>query len=103
MARTFFSKVTEIEDPSDPQNNKVKVRKDTPFDAIVIGSGNRAKPTDSSVNDYLFMVRDINTKTQSFVSDIPEPILISDLMEMKTDPLALPPAVWRTLLSLKWN
>ena len=86
VARTFFSKVTEIEDPSDPQNNKVKVRKDTPFDAIVIGSGNRAKPTDSSVNDYLFMVRDINTKTQSFVSDIPEPILISDLMEMKTDP-----------------
>ncbi|PHI38121.1 pilus assembly protein [Pseudoalteromonas sp. GCY] len=82
IARTFYSKVTETR----YNGNLIKERRDTPFDAIVIGSGNRSKPTDSSVTDYLFMIRDIHTKTQSFVNDIPEPILISDLMEMKSDP-----------------
>ncbi|MEK0159054.1 PilC/PilY family type IV pilus protein [Pseudoalteromonas piscicida] len=82
VARTFYSKVTETR----YNGSLIKERRDTPFDAIVIGSGNRSKPTDSSVTDYLFMIRDIHTKTQSFVNDIPEPILISDLMEMKNDP-----------------
>ncbi|TMS80194.1 hypothetical protein, partial [Pseudoalteromonas sp. S981] len=72
IARTFYSKVTETR----YNGNLIKERRDTPFDAIVIGSGNRSKPTDSSVTDYLFMIRDIHTKTQSFVNDIPDPILI---------------------------
>ncbi|PCK32551.1 pilus assembly protein [Pseudoalteromonas piscicida] len=82
VARTFYSKVTETR----YNGSLIKERRDTPFDAIVIGTGNRAKPTDSSVTDYLFMIRDLNTKTKSFVEDIPEPILINDLMEMKSDP-----------------
>ncbi|MCF7512565.1 pilus assembly protein [Pseudoalteromonas sp. L23] len=85
IARTFYSQVTKTIFGTGKDDYRMD-RKDTPFDAIVIGSGNRAKPIDSSVTDYLFMVRDMNTKTKSFVEDIPEPIVISDLMEMKDDP-----------------
>jgi len=85
VARTMFSKVTNT-----TENDKTTItRQDTPFDAVLIGSGNRPKPTLTNVQDQLFMIRDINTVTKSFLDDdIPAPITTSDLMNVNNDPFA---------------
>ncbi|MEG3757925.1 PilC/PilY family type IV pilus protein [Pseudoalteromonas carrageenovora] len=82
VARTTFSKVTE----TDVDGKKVITRLDTPYDAIVVGSGNRSKPTSTGEQNQLFMIRDENTVTQSFEDNKPEPIKTSDLMLMNSDP-----------------
>ena len=76
VARTMFSKVT-IKDG-------VVTRLDTPYDAIVIGSGNRSNPNGEGTADELFMIRDENTVTKLFES-APKAITHSMLMEMNDD------------------
>ncbi|WP_409424975.1 pilus assembly protein [Pseudoalteromonas sp. RW-H-Ap-1] len=82
IARTLFSKVTETIINGD----KVITRLDTPYDAVVIGSGNRSKPTNTNEQDQLFMIRDENTLTRSFKTNAPAAIKPSDLMIMNDDP-----------------
>jgi type IV pilus assembly protein PilY1 len=82
VARTLFSKVTETTINGD----KVITRLDTPYDAVVIGSGNRSKPTNTNEQDQLFMIRDENTLTRSFKINAPAAIKPSDLMIMNDDP-----------------
>ncbi|MDK1287263.1 pilus assembly protein [Pseudoalteromonas umbrosa] len=83
IARTYFSKVTEeIVD-----GKATTIRRDVPYEGILIGSGNRAKPTSTNIKNFLFMVRDENTKTQSFTSDnTPSVIRASNLFNVTNDP-----------------
>ncbi|MFY8283555.1 PilC/PilY family type IV pilus protein [Pseudoalteromonas sp. SSMSWG5] len=85
IARSVYSKVSEV-----VINGKSSVtRVDTPFDAVLIGSGNRTQPLSKAVNDQLFMLRDINTLTQSFTGNkVPNTITQSDLMNVSSDPFA---------------
>ncbi|WP_096348961.1 MULTISPECIES: pilus assembly protein [Pseudoalteromonas] len=85
VVRTFFSKVTVTTTP----DGSVKTRKDTPYEAVMLGSGNRSRPTLTGVNDYLFMIRDEHTVTQSFQTNVPEVITIGNLMDITGDPFAL--------------
>ncbi|WMS95375.1 PilC/PilY family type IV pilus protein [Pseudoalteromonas sp. HL-AS2] len=78
VARTMFSKVTITGD--------VITRLDTPYDAIVIGSGNRSNPNGEGTADELFMIRDENTVTQSFTDKEPAAIKPANLMDMNDDP-----------------
>lgn len=82
VARTVYSKVTE----TSVNGKTVMTRLDTPYDAIVIGSGNRSKPTGTDVRDELFMIRDENITTQSFKASAPKTITVDDLMLMNSDP-----------------
>ncbi|MCQ8877814.1 PilC/PilY family type IV pilus protein [Pseudoalteromonas shioyasakiensis] len=83
VARTMYSKVSYTSYNGDT----VVTRKDTPFDAILIGSGNRSNPIGTITNDQLYMIRDTNTITKTFKSaDIPEAITIADLMNVNSDP-----------------
>ncbi|NOU50638.1 pilin biogenesis protein [Pseudoalteromonas sp. JBTF-M23] len=84
VANTYFSKVTR----TTVSGTTFKTRKDTPYEAILLGSGNRSRPTLNGVRDYLFMIRDENTVTQSFQSNVPEPIKINNLMDISNDPFA---------------
>nr|WP_036975715.1 PilC/PilY family type IV pilus protein [Pseudoalteromonas luteoviolacea] len=83
IARTYFSKVTvEIVD-----GKPTKIRRDVPYEGILIGSGNRAKPTSTHVKNFLFMLRDEYTKTQSFTSEnTPATIKASQLFNVTNDP-----------------
>lgn len=83
VARTMFSKVTQT---TVKKGEVVTTRLDTPYDAIVIGSGNRSKPTDTNEQDQLFMIRDENTITKSFKGKEPTSIRPADLMVMTDDP-----------------
>lgn len=78
VARTLFSKVT--------IKGGVTTRLDTPFDAIVIGSGKRTNPNDAETADQLFMIRDENTVTQLFSDKKPDVIKPDNLMVMNDDP-----------------
>jgi len=81
VARTLYSKVSET-----TINGETAItRLDTPYDAIVIGSGNRSKPTGINEDDQLFMIRDENTVTKSFTTS-PTAIKPTDLMQMNSDP-----------------
>ncbi|MBO7925795.1 pilin biogenesis protein [Pseudoalteromonas sp. K222D] len=82
VARTMFSKVTQTTE----KGEVVTTRLDTPYDAIVIGSGNRSKPTDTNEQDQLFMIRDENTVTKSFLTKAPATIVKEDLMQINHDP-----------------
>ena len=82
VARTIYSKVTETR----VNGSTVITRLDTPYDAIVISSGNRSKPTGTNEKDQLFMIRDENTVTKSYKTSAPDPIVPADLMKMNSDP-----------------
>ncbi|TMO74247.1 pilin biogenesis protein [Pseudoalteromonas sp. S3785] len=83
VARTMFSKVSK----TSYGGEEITTRLDTPYDAIVIGSGNRSNPLATNEQDHLYMIRDEQTVTQTFDSqNTPEPILPGDLMLMNDDP-----------------
>jgi len=83
VARTMFSKVSK----TSYGGEEVTTRLDTPYDAIVIGSGNRSNPLATNEQDHLYMIRDEHTVTQTFDSqNTPEPIVPNDLMLMNDDP-----------------
>lgn len=82
VARTIYSKVSE----TTVDGSTVITRLDTPYDAIVIGSGNRSKPTGTNEKDQLFMIRDENTVTKSYKTNAPDTIVPADLMQMNSDP-----------------
>jgi type IV pilus assembly protein PilY1 len=86
VARTYFNKVS----VSGIGANATKTRKKTPYDAVLLGSGNRTRPiSSSSVVDYLFMIRDEHTVTKSFEkNDIPAPIEFNNLLDVSNDPFA---------------
>jgi len=86
VARTYFSKVTINQ--SSGNTNKTITRKDTPYEAILIGSGDRTSPLSTQVDDYLFMLRDENTVTQSFSKNVPKTIVMSDLLDVEYDPFS---------------
>ncbi|CCQ09608.1 Type IV fimbrial biogenesis protein PilY1 [Pseudoalteromonas luteoviolacea B = ATCC 29581] len=82
IARTLFSKVTN----KSVDGKVIKTRRDTPYEAILLGSGNRSHPNWTSTSDYLFVIRDENTITQSFTTNAPQTVVLSDLMDMNSDP-----------------
>lgn len=84
VARTMFSKASKT---TNENGVEITTRLDTPYDAIVIGSGNRSNPLATNEQDHLYMIRDEHTVTQTFNSeDKPTAIVPSDLMLMNDDP-----------------
>jgi len=81
IARTFF---TDRVETTINQNTTI-ISKETPYDAILLGSGDRSTPTATDTEDKFFMLQDGNVRTQSFVSgatapnlEPPSPILFND-------------------------
>ena len=83
VARTFFSKVTK----TITSNGAYSTRREVPYEAIIIGTGNRASPLEKIVNNQLYVIRDENTVTRSYQGDeIPDTIYHSQLMQVKDEP-----------------
>ncbi|MDE3273484.1 pilus assembly protein [Pseudoalteromonas sp. G4] len=77
VARTYYSKVTTFKLDGEVVN---ATRMTVPFEAVVVGSGDRTSPLDQSDSDSLYMVRDVNVITKSYKLDAPAPIKVSELM-----------------------
>ena len=66
------------------------VQQDIPYDAVLIGSGDKSNPIGTNTDDVFFMIKDINIKTHQFtgssVPAIPAPIKIGDLADYTQNP-----------------
>ena len=88
VARTYFSKVKQTTITDDSGTHVVYNRKVTPFEAVLIGSGNRVSPVTSvSTTNQLYMIRDENTITKYFDTP-PKTIKANELNSVDSDPFA---------------
>lgn len=81
VEKTFFTDTVEVTIDGDT----TVVSQETPYDVVLIGSGDRSTPTATDTDDKFFMLQDENVVTQSFVSgasapalEPPSPILFND-------------------------
>jgi len=90
IVRTFISETIETE-VTDAQGgtSTMTVHQEKPYDAILIGSGDRSNPLGTDTSDSFFMIKDEHIKTQTFSSSStpPTPTTIekSGLFDFTTD------------------
>ncbi len=74
----------------DLNGDDILVKQDMPYDAILIGSGDRVNPLGTDTDNSFFMLKDINIHTQEFsaLSTPPTPavIAITDLYDYTNNP-----------------
>lgn len=100
--RRFFSEpsvvrayITETIDSGkkDSEGESIIVQQDVPYDAVLLGSGDRSNPIGKDTDDMFFMIKDNNIKTLQFTSDsVPplptDPIKLGDLADFSLNPFA---------------
>ncbi|MEO2278978.1 pilus assembly protein [Pseudoalteromonas pernae] len=87
VARTYYTHVETDQVTVDGETTTTVSRQERPFEAVLVGSGNRSHPLETSVDDYLYMLRDTYTKTQTFgLTNTPSPIKHSELMDITDEP-----------------
>ncbi|MBL0527702.1 hypothetical protein JD474_01045 [Aeromonas caviae] len=78
--------------------NMVYSYQDRPFDAVLIGSGDRNRPSsESTVRNGYFMLRDYDVMPRATNATVRDPILVSDLYDVTNDPLSVQTTVEGTL------
>ncbi|WP_017443667.1 pilus assembly protein [Gayadomonas joobiniege] len=88
IVRTFYKQKKSVSIEGQ-ENSQVVVSKEIPYEGIVLGSGNRAKPNATNINDQLYVIQDRNIVTQSFkTAPSWSNIKLSDLYDMTDDPVA---------------
>lgn len=94
IARTFITETfqTTIQD-ADGVESVVFRKQEKPYDAILLGSGDRSNPLGIDTQDTFFMIKDENISTQSFSSGTtpatPETIYFDDLYNYTDNPFDL--------------
>lgn len=66
VAQTVITNMSELTRVVDGKSSKVVIKQNIPYDAVIIGSGHRAMPSDLSRSDMFFALQDRNVITQSF-------------------------------------
>lgn len=83
VVQTFVNETKQI---TDAETGEVTtVHQQVPFDAVLVGSGNRSHPKYTSVNDYYFMVQDKEIVSKSFTT-VPAVIDFADLYDITASP-----------------
>jgi len=90
IVRTFISETLETTITEDGDTKTIKVHQEIPYDAILLGSGDRSNPLGKDTKDSVFMIKDKYIKTQTFSSSTvpatPAAILNSDLYNYTYNP-----------------
>jgi type IV pilus assembly protein PilY1 len=87
VARSFFSHVNETEiTNADGTTETIILRNELPYDAVMVGSGNRSHPNETTTSDMLFLVQDRTIVTKSFIEEIPDPIVLNNLYDITSNP-----------------
>ncbi len=76
VAQTTFSNISQV-DVTDAQGatSTTETYQNVPYDAVAVGTGNRAHPTGLDTNDMFFVLQDRNVVTR-VVADVPVPAVI---------------------------
>jgi len=100
ITETIESQVTDI----DGNTSTVTVNQEIPYDAVLLGSGDRSNPLGTDTDDTFFMIKDNNIITQTFSSSstppTPSAITISDLYNFTSDPFGNVSAAGKQALSV---
>lgn len=76
----------------DVSGKDIIVQQDIPYDAILLGSGDKTNPISTDNADKFFMLKDINIKTQQFTASTipatPDPIVLTDLADYTDNPFS---------------
>lgn len=93
IVRTFISETIEKQVTDiDGKTTKIVSHQEKPYDAILIGSGDRSNPLGTDTADAFFMIKDENIKTKSFYSaaepKAPTTLFKSDLYDYSDDPFS---------------
>jgi type IV pilus assembly protein PilY1 len=88
IVRTLITKTLQsTTTDADGNTHTVISRQEVPYDAILIGSGDRTSPADTSTDDKFFMIKDPNITTQSFTAGTsPSVVTLSDLYDYTDNP-----------------
>lgn len=74
----------------DQFGDAIIVKQEVPYDAVLIGSGDRSNPLGNDTDDVFYMIKDINIKSQQFTASstppIPNPIALYDLFNYTDNP-----------------
>ncbi|MBA6362179.1 rRNA (guanine-N1)-methyltransferase [Colwellia sp. BRX8-4] len=94
IARTYISDTIETTSvDANGTSSTVVTKQERPYEAILIGSGDRSTPAANDTDDKFFMIKDANIVTTSFVASpthpqlaIPAVILATDLYDYTNNP-----------------
>ena len=91
IVRTFISEVIEAKVTDiNGKTTTIVSHQEKPYDAVLIGSGDRSNPLGTDTNDTFFMIKDEHIKTKSFYSatepKAPNAILKTDLYDYTDNP-----------------
>lgn len=82
IAQTFFSNATEMTVSTDTGTTKTISYQNVPYDAVTLGTGNRASPLDKATEDMFFVLQDRNVISQTFGTNakaVPSAITFANL------------------------
>ncbi|TWX66552.1 pilus assembly protein [Colwellia sp. C1TZA3] len=93
IVRTFISETIQtIEKDEDDNDVTITSHQEKPYDAVLIGSGDRSNPLGTDTDDTFFMIKDQEIKTKSFYSAIepkaPTALLRANLYDYTNNPFA---------------
>ncbi len=93
IVRTFIAETIETQVTDEEGETKtITVHQEKPYEAILIGSGDRSNPLGTDTDDIFFMIKDENIKTQTFSASstpvTPMAITKADLYDFTNDPFA---------------
>ena len=88
VAQTTFSNISEVEvTDGEGSTATTTTYQNIPYDAVVIGSGNRSHPTDLNTADKFFVLQDRHVVTRSLIGEpVPEVINMSKLYNVTSAP-----------------
>jgi type IV pilus assembly protein PilY1 len=86
IAQTTFTNISQIKNETD--NTTVTASQNVPYDAVVIGSGNRPRPSGKERQDMFFALQDRNVVTQAFGGEgnqpTPQALTLSNLYNVSS-------------------
>lgn len=79
IVRTFITDTLETDllgAGGQSTGESIIVQQERPYDAILIGSGDRTSPTDTATDDKFFMIKDSNIITESYIAGATPPAAV---------------------------
>jgi len=89
LTNTAEVSVTETAADGTETTTTTKTYQDIPYDAVSVGTGNRAHPSGTETNDMYYVFQDRNVTAQSFdgsTIDIPDTLTLNDLYNVTSKP-----------------
>lgn len=86
VAQTVITNIAEVTQTEGGTTTQVKTTQNIPYDAVVIGSGHRAKPSDLNRSDMFFTLQDRNVVSRSYKGQvgIPATLTLADLYDVSS-------------------